>query len=137
MVIANDEQSSRKKGWLRETKFRDLSPRARRFFGITKSLVTQGAPVAPERPETFSFDTIMAMPIEFATVEEAAEEFRQGRQIVVVDDEDRENEGDLVVAAGKVPPPAPNFMAKHGRGPLSPALTHDLSHTLTLPLVFP
>src|SRR5260370_4529834 len=114
MVIANDEQSSRKKACLRETKVRDLSLRARRFFGITKSLVTQGAPIPPERPETFSFDTIMAMPIEFATVEEAAEEFRQGRQIVVVDDEDRENEGDLVVAAAQVTPATVHFMSQHG-----------------------
>src|SRR5260370_7206006 len=123
MVIANDEQSSRKKVCLRETSLRDLSPRARRFFGITKSLVTQGAPVPPERPETFSFDTIMAMPIEFATVEEAAEEFRRGRQIVVVDDEDRENEGDLVVAADKVPPPAVNSLAHPRPPPTCPALT--------------
>ena len=43
----------------------------------------------------------MPMPIEFATVEEAAEEFRQGRQIVLVDDEDRENEGDLALAGGE------------------------------------
>src|SRR5438309_10971973 len=65
----------------------------------------------------------MPMPIEFATVEEAAEEFRQGRQIVVVDDEDRENEGDLVIAAEKVTPAAINFMVKHARGVVCLALT--------------
>ena len=56
------------------------------------------------------------MPIPFATVEEALEEFRQGRQIVLVDDEDRENEGDLTMAAEKITPEAINFMAKYGRG---------------------
>ncbi len=49
----------------------------------------------------------------FATIEEAIEEIRQGRILVVVDDEDRENEGDLVMAADKVTPEAINFMA-HG-----------------------
>ncbi|MCL6634965.1 MAG: bifunctional 3,4-dihydroxy-2-butanone-4-phosphate synthase/GTP cyclohydrolase II [Peptococcaceae bacterium] len=52
----------------------------------------------------------------FNTIEEAVEEIRQGRMIVVVDDEDRENEGDLVMAAEKVTPEAVNFMATHGRG---------------------
>jgi 3,4-dihydroxy 2-butanone 4-phosphate synthase/GTP cyclohydrolase II len=54
--------------------------------------------------------------IEFATIEEAIEEIRQGRMILVVDDEDRENEGDLVMAADRVTPEAVNFMAKYGRG---------------------
>jgi 3,4-dihydroxy 2-butanone 4-phosphate synthase/GTP cyclohydrolase II len=53
---------------------------------------------------------------EFATIEEGVEEIRAGRILVVVDDEDRENEGDLVMAADKVTPEAVNFMAKHGRG---------------------
>ena len=52
----------------------------------------------------------------FATVEEAVEEIRQGRMIVLVDDEDRENEGDLTIAAEKVTPEVINFMAKFGRG---------------------
>jgi 3,4-dihydroxy 2-butanone 4-phosphate synthase/GTP cyclohydrolase II len=52
----------------------------------------------------------------FATIEEAVEEIRQGRIILVVDDEDRENEGDLVMAADKATPEAVNFMAKFGRG---------------------
>jgi len=53
---------------------------------------------------------------EFASIEEAVEEIRAGRIIVVVDDEDRENEGDFLMAADKVTPEAVNFMAKHGRG---------------------
>jgi 3,4-dihydroxy 2-butanone 4-phosphate synthase/GTP cyclohydrolase II len=52
----------------------------------------------------------------FATVPEAIEDFRQGKILVVVDDEDRENEGDLTIAADKITPEAINFMAKHGRG---------------------
>src|SRR5437867_3908023 len=52
----------------------------------------------------------------FSTIEEGIEEIRQGRILLVVDDEDRENEGDLVMAADRVTPEAVNFMAKHGRG---------------------
>ena len=52
----------------------------------------------------------------FVTIEEALEEIRQGRILLVVDDEDRENEGDLVLAAEKTTPEAVNFMATHGRG---------------------
>jgi 3,4-dihydroxy 2-butanone 4-phosphate synthase/GTP cyclohydrolase II len=53
---------------------------------------------------------------EFASIETAVEEIRAGRMLVVVDDEDRENEGDLVMAADRITPEAVNFMAKHGRG---------------------
>ena len=53
---------------------------------------------------------------DFVDIEEAVEEIRAGRILVVVDDEDRENEGDLLMAADKVTPEAVNFMAKHGRG---------------------
>lgn len=64
------------------------------------------------------------------TVEEALEEFRNGRMIILVDDEDRENEGDLAMAAEFVTPEAINFMATHGRGliclPLAPALVEKL-----------
>jgi 3,4-dihydroxy 2-butanone 4-phosphate synthase / GTP cyclohydrolase II len=67
----------------------------------------------------------------FATVEEALEDIREGRMIVVVDDADRENEGDLVMAAEKVTPEAINFMARHGRGlicmPLTPERCEELS----------
>jgi 3,4-dihydroxy 2-butanone 4-phosphate synthase/GTP cyclohydrolase II len=73
----------------------------------------------------------------FATVEEAIEEIRQGRQIVLVDDEDRENEGDLTMAAEKITPEAVNFMAKHGRGLVCLALTEDRCDELALPLMTP
>ncbi len=61
----------------------------------------------------------------FATIEEAIEEIRQGRLLVVVDDEDRENEGDLVMAADRVTPEAVNFMAKHGRGLICVPMTGE------------
>ena len=73
----------------------------------------------------------------FATVEEAVEEIRQGRLIVLVDDEDRENEGDLAMAAEKVTPEAINFMAKHGRGLICLPLTEDRCDELHLPIMSP
>ena len=76
-------------------------------------------------------------PIEFSTVEEAAEEIRQGRMIVLVDDEDRENEGDLTIAAEKITPEAINFMAKYGRGLICLALTEQRCDELHLPLISP
>jgi len=53
---------------------------------------------------------------EFCSIEEAIQEIREGKILIVVDDEDRENEGDFIMAAEKVTPEAVNFMAKHGRG---------------------
>src|ERR1700733_1232987 len=73
----------------------------------------------------------------FATVEEAAEEIRQGRMIVLVDDEDRENEGDLTMAAEKISPEAINFMAKYGRGLICLTLTEQRCDELHLPLMSP
>lgn len=68
----------------------------------------------------------------FATVEEAIEDIRQGRMIVLVDDEDRENEGDLTMAAEKITPDAVNFMAKEGRGLICLALTEQRCDALSL-----
>src|SRR6202790_4418531 len=75
--------------------------------------------------------------IGFATVEEAVEEIRQGRMIVLVDDEDRENEGDLTLAAEKITPEAINFMAKFGPGLICLALTEQRCDELNLPLMSP
>ena len=61
----------------------------------------------------------------FVDVPTALEDFRAGRMIVVVDDEDRENEGDLTLAAEKVTPEAINFMAKYGRGLVCLAMTEE------------
>jgi len=68
----------------------------------------------------------------FATVPEALEDFSQGRMIIVVDDEDRENEGDLTLAAEFVTPEAINFMAKYGRGLICLSLAEDRANYLRL-----
>src|SRR5215469_3442245 len=73
----------------------------------------------------------------FATVPEAIEEIRTGRILVVVDDEDRENEGDLTIAAEKVTPAIINFMATHGRGLICLTLTGERCDELRLPLMSP
>ena len=71
----------------------------------------------------------------FVSVAEAIEEIRAGRILVVVDDEDRENEGDLTIAAEKVTPEIVNFMVTHGRGLICLALTPDRCDYLRLPLM--
>ncbi len=68
----------------------------------------------------------------FHTIEEAISDIRTGRMVVLLDDEDRENEGDLVVAAEKVTPAAINFMATHGRGLICLTLTEEWSDHLEL-----
>ncbi len=70
-----------------------------------------------------------------ATVEEAARELREGKFVIIVDDEDRENEGDLVIAAEKVTPEAINFMTKHGRGLVCIAMTGQRLDELEIPLL--
>ncbi len=61
----------------------------------------------------------------FASIPEAIDDIRAGKMVVVVDDEDRENEGDLTIAAEKVTPDVINFMAKHGRGLVCLPMTGD------------
>ncbi len=68
----------------------------------------------------------------FATIEEAIEEIREGRMVVVVDDEDRENEGDLTIAAQFATPEAINFMATHARGLICLCLTEERADELGL-----
>jgi 3,4-dihydroxy 2-butanone 4-phosphate synthase/GTP cyclohydrolase II len=67
------------------------------------------------------------------TVEQAVEDIRQGKMVVLVDDEDRENEGDLTMAAEKVTPEAINFMAKYGRGLICLSLDPEKTEALELP----
>ena len=71
----------------------------------------------------------------FVTVEEAVERIARGEQVIVVDDEDRENEGDLILASDKVSPEAINFMARFGRGLICVSLTPDRCDELELPLM--
>jgi len=69
----------------------------------------------------------------FAPIEAAVEAIRNGHMIIVVDDEDRENEGDLTIAAEKITPEAVNFMARHGCGLICIPMTEDRLAELDLP----
>jgi 3,4-dihydroxy 2-butanone 4-phosphate synthase/GTP cyclohydrolase II len=71
----------------------------------------------------------------FASIPEAIALFREGRMLIVVDDEDRENEGDLTIAAEAVTPGVINFMATHGRGLICLALAPEICDRLELPLM--
>ena len=66
----------------------------------------------------------------FSTIEDAIKDVSQGKMIVIVDDEDRENEGDLMIASDKVTPEAINFMAKYGRGLVCLTLTEERTNEL-------
>ncbi|MCF8480164.1 MAG: 3,4-dihydroxy-2-butanone-4-phosphate synthase [Rhodospirillum sp.] len=70
-----------------------------------------------------------------AKPEEIIEDAREGRMFILVDDEDRENEGDLIIPAQMATPEAINFMAKHGRGLICLAMTAERCRTLNLPLM--
>ncbi len=69
------------------------------------------------------------------TIEEAVDHIRQGKMVILVDDEDRENEGDLTMAAEKVTPEAINFMAKYGRGLICLPMTRQQCDRLELPFM--
>ncbi len=71
----------------------------------------------------------------FATIPEALEDIRAGKMVIVVDDEDRENEGDFIMAAEKVTPEAVNFMAKYGRGMICVPTTIERLEELGLPMM--
>lgn len=71
----------------------------------------------------------------FASIEDAVKAIRQGRMIIVVDDEDRENEGDLTIAAEKVTPDVINFMATYGRGLICLPMTGDRLDQLQIPMM--
>lgn len=77
----------------------------------------------------------MAEAREISTIEEAIEDMRRGKMVILVDDEERENEGDLTIAAEKVTPEAINFMATHGRGLICLALTDEKIKALDLPMM--
>jgi 3,4-dihydroxy 2-butanone 4-phosphate synthase/GTP cyclohydrolase II len=75
------------------------------------------------------------MPSPFSTIEAAVDAIRQGRVVIVVDAEDRENEGDFIAAAERVSPQIINFMITHGRGQLCMPLLPEVSERLELPLM--
>jgi len=70
-----------------------------------------------------------------STVEEAIKDYQDGKLVILVDDEDRENEGDLIIAAEKVTPEAINFMATHGRGLICMPVTGERLEQLKLPMM--
>ena len=73
----------------------------------------------------------------FNSIEEAIEDIKNGKMVIVVDDQDRENEGDLVMAAEKISPEAVNFMAKYGRGLICTPLAEEIAERLKLqPMVY-
>jgi 3,4-dihydroxy 2-butanone 4-phosphate synthase/GTP cyclohydrolase II len=72
------------------------------------------------------------MEFKLNTIEEAIEDIRQGKFIIVVDDEDRENEGDFIIAAEKITPEHVNFMLRYGRGVLCAPITEERCHELNL-----
>lgn len=74
----------------------------------------------------------MSDDIKFDSIESAIEDIKQGRMVIVADDEDRENEGDFVMAAEKVTPEAINLMAKHGRGLICVPITREKAYSLNL-----
>ena len=69
-----------------------------------------------------------------ATIEEALGEIRAGRMIILVDDEDRENEGDLMIAADHISPEAINFMTRYGRGLVCLSISEERAKQLQLPV---
>ena len=73
--------------------------------------------------------------VKFHTIEEAIEDIKAGKMVVLIDDEDRENEGDLTIAAEKITPQAINFMAKYGRGLICLSLTPKIVEKLQLPMM--
>jgi 3,4-dihydroxy 2-butanone 4-phosphate synthase/GTP cyclohydrolase II len=77
--------------------------------------------------------TVRPRKLPFAPIEEAITAIRDGHMVIVVDDEDRENEGDLTIAADKVTPEAINFMAKYGRGLICMPMTEERLAELDLP----
>jgi 3,4-dihydroxy 2-butanone 4-phosphate synthase/GTP cyclohydrolase II len=95
---------------------------------LEKFLEDQEAPGSPKQSSKER-----AKDLRFDTVDEAMEALRQGRMIILVDDEDRENEGDLVCAAEKITPAMINFMALHGRGLICLALDPAICDRLQLP----
>ena len=73
--------------------------------------------------------------MELNTTEEIIEDLKQGKMVIIMDDEDRENEGDLIMASEKITPEAINFMARYGRGLICMTMTKDHCQRLRLPLM--
>src|SRR5262249_30976080 len=98
------------------------------------TLPGRAAPISRQEPPPGTHRH-MPDPQLFAPIEEAIEVFRRGGMVIIIDDEDRENEGDLAIAAEKVTPQAINFMTKTGRGLICLTLTEERCQELKLPLM--
>lgn len=95
-----------------------------------------GVPAATDEFSSYDDERDLDCPTEgFATIEEAIEDIRQGKFVIVVDDEDRENEGDLIMAASKVTPDAMAFIVRHGTGIVCVSMTAEDLERLHLPLM--
>ncbi|MEA3471572.1 MAG: 3,4-dihydroxy-2-butanone-4-phosphate synthase, partial [Thermodesulfobacteriota bacterium] len=70
-----------------------------------------------------------------STIKEAIKDIQKGKMVILVDDEDRENEGDLCMAAEYITPEVINFMAKYGRGLICLSLSNEIADKLNLPLM--
>ncbi len=90
---------------------------------MTKKKITKKAPAKTKAK------------IKFNTIEEALDDFREGKMVILIDDEDRENEGDLTIAAEMVTPDIINFMATHGRGLICLSMTPERVEYLKLPMM--
>ena len=104
----------------------------RRTKGTRKSTAKSALPVAAVGLPSLA---IAKKPSPFARIEDAVEAIRAGRMVIVVDDENRENEGDLTIAAEKITPDAINFMARHGRGLICLSMTPERLDELEVPLM--
>jgi hypothetical protein len=118
---------------------RPLAPRLRAPRADRPPPATEPtAPVAPQKPDacpTLCPTAVPRRPDAISSVEEIIEDARNGRMFILVDHEDRENEGDLVIPAQMATPDAVNFMATHGRGLICLALTGERIDQLGLPLM--
>jgi len=90
-------------------------------------------PMQPELPQISQKEVRRAKGL--ASIEEAIEEYRNGRFVIIIDDEDRENEGDLTIPAQFATPEAINFMAKHGRGLVCVPMTAERLEELHIPMM--
>ena len=90
-------------------------------------------PVQQELPQITEQETRRAKGL--ATIEEAIEEYRNGRSVIIIDDEDRENEGDLTIPAQFATPEAINFMARYGRGLICVPMTGERLEELHVPMM--
>src|SRR5207344_3080637 len=104
----------------------------RRKAGISRGSATIGRDLMSSRAEYLDAFPELGGEWPFASIEQAIEDIREGRMVVVVDSPARENEGDLVMAAQYVTPEAINFMATHGRGIICLSLTPERIEELGL-----